>query len=74
MSSGGFKVPDDVMAPLILIVCIPTLLLLFIALLFPDYVDRTFKGDPLIVLKPMLVAGLAKRGIAHANATHITVA
>ena len=67
MSSGGFKVPDDIMAPVILIVCVPTLLVLFIALLFPDYIDRCLGGDPMVLLKPAMSAAFGKRGIEWAD-------
>lgn len=63
MSSAGFKVPDDVMAPLIFVVCVPTLLLLFYSLCFPEHVDQLFGSGPLVVLKPILEVPLETIGV-----------
>lgn len=50
MSSAGFKVPGDVMAPLIFVVCVPTLLLLFYSLCFPEHVGQLFGSGPLALM------------------------
>jgi len=63
MSTGGFEVPQDIMGPLILTVCVPTLVVLAVSLVFPDFVNRMFSGSPKLLLKHLLVGALATKGL-----------